>query len=229
MKKTASNIVLAVVAVATAFTACKKNTDSGVDTTNNGSFRVFTQGSITTVQNLQADTILGIITSGPAAGQPYGSGKFTLYSIVNNAIVANSDSATTKWDIGVRGTTIITNAGTSGPGAGGAFVQVGLFADLTTISNDSTFKTDNLPTYAITTGSNKGWYVYDGASTLINPIPGRVLVIRTANGKYAKLEINNYYRGGTTPAATATDALKLSEQRYYTFRYTYQADGTKKF
>jgi hypothetical protein len=229
MKKTASSIVLATVAVATAFTACKKSTDSSIDTTNNGSFKVFTQGNITTVQNLQADSILGIVASGPAAGQPYGSGKFTFYSIVNNAIVPNSDSATNKWDIAFRSTTILTNGGTSGPGLGGAFVQVGLFADLATISNDSTFKTDNAPTYAITTGSNKGWYVYDGASTLINPIPGRVLVIRTANGKYAKLEISNYYRGGVTPAATATDALKLSEQRYYTFRYTYQADGTKKF
>lgn len=222
MKKTASKMVLAVVAIA-AFTACKKNSTDL--TINDGSFKVFTQGNITTVQNLQADTIIGI----PVGGAPYGAGKYTFFSLVNNAVVANSDSATTKWDIGVRGTTIITNAGTSGPGAGGAFVQVGLFADLTTISNDSTFKTDAAPSYAITTGSNKGWYIYDGANNLVNPIPGRVLVIRTANGKYAKLEINNYYKGGVTPLASASDNIKTTEQRYYTFRYTYQADGTKKF
>lgn len=225
MKKTASKIVL-VVATLAAFTACKKNDDTAsIDTSNNGSFKVFTQGNVTTVQNLQADTIIGV----PVGGQPYGAGKFTFFSLVNGAVVANSDSATTKWDIGLRGTTILTNAGTSGPGAGGAFVQVGLFDNLATISNDSTFKTDNAPTYAITTGSNKGWYVYDGANNLVTPIPGRVLVIRTANGKYAKIEINSYYRGGATPAATASDNIKTTEQRYYTFRYSYQANGTKTF
>src|SRR5258705_13334747 len=68
------------------------------------------------VSNLAADTIIGVYTSGPATGQPYGSGKFTFYSLETNSVIANSDSATNKWDIGLRGTTIITNSGTSGPG-----------------------------------------------------------------------------------------------------------------
>src|SRR6185503_11880108 len=87
------------------------------------------------VNSLQADTIIGIAPS----GQPYGSGKYTLYSLETNSVVANSDSATSKWDIGFRGTTIITNSGNSGPGAGGAFIFTGTFSDLATISNDSTF------------------------------------------------------------------------------------------
>ena len=179
-----------------------------------------------TVSNLQADTIIGIA----ASGQPYGSGKYTLYSLETNSVVANSDSATTKWDVGFRGTTIITNGGTGGPGAGGAFIYTGTFSDLATIPNDSTFRTDNAPTaYAIKTGSGNGWYSYNGATNLITPIPGRILVVRTASGKYAKIEIQNYYKGGITPDATASDAEKLSRQRYYTFRYSYQSDGTKKF
>jgi hypothetical protein len=182
------------------------------------------------VNNLPADTILGVYTSGPATGQPYGSGKFTLYSFATNSIVANADSATTKWDLGFRGTTIITNSGNSGPGAGGAFVYVGTFDDLKTIPADSTFRTDNAPTaYAITTGSGKGWYSYNGAANLITPIPGRVLVIRTASGKYAKVEILNYYKGGVTLDASASDAEKLQKQRYYTFRYMYQANGSVNF
>ena len=59
-----------------------------------------------TVSSLQADTIIGI----GATGQPYGSGKYTLYSLESNSTIANTDSATTKWDIGFRGTTIITNS-----------------------------------------------------------------------------------------------------------------------
>lgn len=178
------------------------------------------------VSNLQADTILGISST----GQPYGSGKYTLYSLETNSVIANSDSATAKWDIGFRGTTIIINGGNSGPGAGGAFVYTGTFPDLTAIPNDSTFRIDNAPTsYAIKTGSGNGWYSYNGATNLITPIPGRILVIRTASGKYAKIEIQNYYKGGVTPGATASDNDKLTKQRYYTFRYSYQSDGSKNF
>ena len=179
-----------------------------------------------TVSNLPADTIIGISST----GQPYGSGKYTLYNLETNSIVANTDSATTKWDLGFRGTTIITNGGNSGPGAGGAFVYTGTFTDLNVIPADSTFRIDNAPTsYAIKTGSGNGWYSYNGATQLITPIPGRILVIRTATGKYAKVEIQNYYKGGVTPDATASDNDKLTKQRYYTFRYTFQADGSKNF
>lgn len=182
------------------------------------------------VNDLAADTIIGVYTSGPMTGQPYGSGKFTFYSLETNSIIPNSDSATNKWDLGFRGTTIITNNGTSGPATGGAFVYVGTFDALSTVPADSTFRTDNAPAaYAITTGSGKGWYSYNPTANLITPIPGRVLVIRTASGKYAKVEIQNYYKGGVTLDAGASDAEKLSKQRYYKFRYIYQPDGSKNF
>ena len=179
-----------------------------------------------TVSNLPGDTIIGL----SAMGQPYGSGKFTFYNLQSNSIIDNSDSATTKWDLGFRGTTIITNSGTGGPGNGGAFVYTGTFSELTAIPVDSSFRIDNAPTaYAIKTGSGNGWYSYNGATQLITPTPGRILVIRTATGKYAKLEILNYYKGGVTPDASASDNDKLTKQRYYTFRYLFQTDGSKNF
>jgi hypothetical protein len=181
----------------------------------------------TTVHDLMADTVLGL---DPTSGMPYSAGKYTFYSIENNAIVSNADSATTKWDLAFASTKILTNGGTSGIGKGGAFIYKGLFDDIKTIASDSIFKTDNAPTaYAITTGSGKGWYTYDGASNLITPIAGRIIVIKTASGKYAKLEIQSYYKGGVTLSPTATDAEKLTKQRYYTFRYTYQPNGTTTF
>lgn len=179
-----------------------------------------------TVKDLMADTILGIAVT----GQPYGSGKYTLYSLERNAVVSSADSASNKWDIGFRGTTIITNSGNSGPGAGGAFVFTGLFDDLKTIPSDSIFRVDNAPaSYAIPSGSNKGWYVYNAPVNLVTAIPGRVLVIRTGTGKYAKVEILNYYRGGVTPASTASEDDKLRKQRFYTFRFAYQPNGSLKF
>jgi hypothetical protein len=174
-----------------------------------------------TVNSLPADTIVGLVN-----GRPVGAGKYAFYSLESNTSIASADSNSKKWDIGFRGTSIITNGGNSGPGSGGGFTYVGTFDELKTISADSTFKVDNAPSsYAI----SAGWYSYNQPVNLITPAPGKILVIRTASGKYAKLEILNYYKGGVTPAASASDADKISKQRYYTFKFTYQSNGSKNF
>lgn len=180
-----------------------------------------------TVSNLPADTVLGL---NPITGMPISAGKYTFYSLERNAIVPNTDSASTQWDLAFAGSKILTNSGTSGKGLGGAFIYTGLFNDVKTISNDSVFKTDNAPSsFAVPFGSGKGWYVYDQLTSLITPLAGRVLVIRTASGKYAKVEIINYYKGGVTLPTTASESDKLSKQRYYTFRYAFQPNGSKTF
>lgn len=205
--------------------SCKKD-NVAQPATDPTAFAVITSGSITTVKNLPADTILGVA----ASGQPYGAGKYSFFSLETKKWIPNSDSATTKWDLAFSGTTIRVNNLTSGPGIGGAFVYVGTFDALNAVPVDSVFKTDNHPvSYAIPKGSGKGWYTYDGINNLLTPIPGRVLVIKTAGGKYAKVEVLNYYKGGITPSASATDAVKINEQRYYSFRFTYQVNGTKNF
>lgn len=149
---------------------------------------------------------------------------FAFFSLERNEAVAYTDSATGKWDIAIRSTTILTNGGASGPGAGGAFVQRSVnFDTYTFIPNDSTFKTDAPPAYAIPPGSGNGWYNYNFTTNIITPIPGNVIVVRTATGKYAKVEILSYYKDApATP--TATDV-----PRYYTFRFIYQPDGSKSF
>ena len=183
--------------------------------------------SAITVNDLAADTVTGL---GPD-GRPQSAGTTTYYSLVDNKIIASTDAASTKWDIAFSSTKILVNSGTSGPGLGGAFVFKGLFDDLKTIPADSSFAIDNstAASYAIPLGSGRAWYTYDGLTTLVSPIAGRILVIKTANGKYAKIEILNYYKGGVTLASTASVNDKLFKQRYYTFRYAYQPNGSKVF
>lgn len=180
-----------------------------------------------TVSNLAADTVTGLGVD----GRPQSAGTTTYYSLADNKVIASTDAATTKWDVAFSSTKILVNSGTSGPGLGGAFVFKGLFDDVKTISADSSFATDNAnaASYAIPLGSGRAWYTYDGLTTLVSPIAGRVLVIRTASGKYAKIEIISYYKGGVTLPATASVSDKLFKQRYYTFRYIYQANGSKTF
>ena len=183
--------------------------------------------STLTVNDLAADTVTGLGTD----GRPQSAGTTTYYSLVDNKVISSTDAATTKWDIAFSSTKILVNSGTSGPGLGGAFVFKGLFDDLKTIPADSSFAIDNstAASYAIPLGSGRAWYTYDGLTTLVSPIAGRILVIKTANGKYAKIENLNYYKGGVTLASTASVNDKLFKQRYYTFRYAYQPNGSKVF
>ncbi|MEY3291421.1 MAG: hypothetical protein RLZZ266_446 [Bacteroidota bacterium] len=213
MKKNLSKIAMGL-GLCIALVACSKDEET-----------IVVPVSAITVKDLPADTVTGLVN-----GRPQYAGSITYFSLVDNKIVASTDVASTKWDIAFSSTKILVNCGTSGPGIGGAFVYVGLFDALKTIPADSNFATDNsnASRYAIPQ-TGQTWFIYDEKTRIITPEAGRVLVIRTALGKYAKIEILNYYKGGITPPATASDSEKLSKQRYYTFRYAYQPNGSKTF
>jgi HmuY protein len=170
-----------------------------------------------TVKDLAADP-----TTVSSTGQPVSAGKYTFFSFKNGALT-NADSATTKWDLAFKGTTILTNGGSSGIGQGGANILGGIFDEIKTVPASATFNQDSKTVLAIPTGSGKGWYNYDAPTNIISPIAGKVFLIKTADGKYAKMEILSYYKGAP---ATPTGS---SQSRYYTFRYVYQPDGTVKF
>jgi hypothetical protein len=175
----------------------------------------------TIFSNLAADPATGY---DPGTGAPIGyTGKYKLFSFSTGDVVANTDSATSNWDIGFRGTSIIVNSGTSGPGTAGAIVQTEIFDEIVTAPNAG-YNVDNknTPAYAIPTGSGNGWYNYDGATMLVSPIAGRVIIIKTANGKFAKMEILSYYKDAPAAPNAMTDAA-----RYFSLRYIFQPDGSK--
>jgi HmuY protein len=177
----------------------------------------------TLVENLGADPASGFDAG---TGAPIGyTGKYKFFSFATGETVANADSASSNWDIGFRGTGIIINSGTSGPGTAAARVVEGIFDELTT-APDAGYLQDNknTPAYAIPTGSGNGWYSYNNATQIISPIAGRVIVVKTSDEKYAKLEILSYYKDAPAEPNSMSDM-----PRYYTFRYIYQPDGSKRF
>ena len=150
------------------------------------------------------------------------SNKYTFFSFKNGKLTS-ADSASTKWDIGFRSTTIIANGGISGPGQASVVVKDGIFSEIKEVPVGTAFAVDATTSLGIPTGSGKGWYNYNAAANLISPIAGKVFLVKTADGKYAKFEILSYYKGA--PASpTGTDV-----GRYYSIRYVYQPDGTTKF
>jgi hypothetical protein len=201
--------ILVVGSLVTSLTSCKKD-------------EVKPALTATTFSNLAADPPSGGYN--PANGQPIGvTKKYTLFSFKAGAIVLNTDSATTKWDVGFNGTNIIVNSGTSGPGTAGAQVTSAIFDEVIEAPADG-FRQDNKntapATYAVPRGSGNGWYSYNQSTNIITPIAGKVLIIKTSEGKYAKMEILSYYQDApATPTANSKD-------RYYTFRYLYQPDAT---
>lgn len=155
-------------------------------------------------------------------GNPLGTtGKYTLFSF-ENGIIPDTEIATSKWDIGFRSTTIIVNSGASGPGSAGAQVVNALFDEYNE-APEAGYNVDGA-TKAIPTGSGNGWYnATPTQPTIITPIAGKVIVIKTAQGKFAKVQIISYYKGApANPNGT-------EQARYYTFRYVHQADGTRSF
>ena len=153
-------------------------------------------------------------------GQPI-SGLFTKFDFDTGMETDNE----TDWDIAFRATDIIVNGGTSmgttdeptRSGDAGAYIATGTMADVTEV-DVNLFTLDSESGYAIISGSGNGWYTYAGPPTyLITPTPGRILVFKTADGKYAKVEILSYYEG----APENPDAF-VDQSRYYTFNYVYQ-------
>lgn len=180
--------------------------------------------------NLEVQTMADVVadpaTVPPGGGPPTSSGRYTLVDISEGTVVLSwseedpairqADSLSANWDIGFNGTNIIANA--TPDSDGGIQIIEDLFQDVLEAPTSG---------YAdmLTGGSGNGWYNYAGPPThLITPIPGRVIILRTAEGNYAKIRILSYYED----APEEPDAFEDAD-RHYTFEYVYQPDGSTGF
>ena len=152
---------------------------------------------------------------------------YTKFSFSENKVVT-----TDNWDVAFNTTTIIVNGGVkmtdaepNRTGSGAASIVSGTLASVTLYPAASAFAQDAAAVYAIPKGSGKGWYSYDMNSHIISPIAGKVFVIKTHDGKYAKFEILSYYKG----APVTPDPSKTEDTGFYTFNFAYQANSTTTF
>ena len=179
-----------------------------------------------TVEDLAADPL-----QSTGEGRPSGTGRYTFFNLEDSSVVLSSseldraDSNSTQWDIAFQATNVLVNGGTSGPGQGAGYVATEPFDALDTV-DESMLVTDDAAqgAFAVPPGSGDGWYNYSGPPNhTIAPIPGRTIVVRTADGKrYAKIRILSYYQGN--PELPTDDP-----SRYYTFDYVLSPSGTSTF
>lgn len=174
-----------------------------------------------TISNLHAPQ-----TGGAGPGQGDIGGEFIKFDFATGEITTSE----TEWDIAFRGLRIAVNGGVATGtadeplrnGNAGAAIFTGTLNGLTTVEG-LVFNQDSDTEYAIPGVNQQGWYDYNFMTNTVLPIPGRVLVIRTRDGRFAKVEILNYYKDSPSESEIAqlTDAEKVTEARYYTFNYVY--------
>lgn len=160
---------------------------------------------------------------------PFMGEHYTFYSLRDGKEIPLSDSATTKWDIGIRFTNIILNSHASGPGQGGVIVKTGSYDDYLEAPQTG-YAYDTIPTvpgdaplYAIDGNprSANAWYIYQPTDHKIISKAGWFFVVKTADGKYAKLEISE-----ATYAGWDGNPTHLPDTLIYKFRYVYQPNGS---
>ncbi|MBP2832388.1 HmuY family protein [Aquimarina sp. U1-2] len=170
------------------------------------------------VESEQFSNLFAPVSGGGQGGAQSESGTFTKFDFKTGEITESE----TEWDIAFRGLAIAVNGGASTgsdgepqrSGNAGASIVIGTFAEVTSIEG-LTFEQDSETGYAIPRINNEGWYNYNFEQFVVTPLPGRVLVFRTRDGKYAKMEILSYYQDNPG------NITEESVPRYYTFNYVY--------
>ena len=159
-----------------------------------------------------------------------------IFSLTTLITIAQNDSAISNLN------EIVVTATRSERKLGNVAVPVSIISEKNIKQAGSVRLTDILNEQAglyLTSGFGSGIQMQglnpDYTLILLNgePFIGRTAGVLDLNritvGNVQKIEIVNYYKGGTTPAASTSDNIKLSTQRYFTFRYTYQGSGSTTF
>ena len=201
-----NKVLLVAMVLSIAFTSCSSDDDN-----------------TPTPEPVQAELVSNLSapqTGGQGTGMDIG-GDFTKFDFETGM----ETTSETDWDIAFRGTSIAINGGVATgtideparTGDAGATVVTGTFESITT-AEGLTFSQDSEAGFAL--AMNDGWYTYSGPPNhVISPTPGRILVIKTTEGNYAKVEILSYYKDNPSePDLT-------SESRYYTFKYVYNPNA----
>jgi hypothetical protein len=156
------------------------------------------------------------------------SSVWKYFSFAKNDTITVADPFTSaEWDIAFQRYRIKTNSGKSGTGQGGAantflkgqsgFDELKLIPDTLTYGVDIDVSIPVQQGYAtyIINPTLYTWFTMEQSAMATQIVPtDYIYVVKTADGKYAKLWIKSYY--------TATNV-----SGYVTIQYKYQQDGSK--
>ncbi|WP_422090714.1 HmuY family protein [Tenacibaculum ovolyticum] len=154
------------------------------------------------------------------------SGEFIKFSFKTGDIVTGNN-----WDIAFRGTIILVNGGgvtgiTNEPertGTASLVLLENTFSDVKEVPSDANFRQDAANVLALPKST---WYSYNPTDHSINPVTGKIIVVKTIDGNYAKMEVLSYYKD--MDSSNSADPENSGAQ-YYTFNYVYNPNIGDKF
>lgn len=141
---------------------------------------------------------------------------------------------TSDWDLAFTGQynseIYLNNANDQfNPGYGGQATTTAVlllrqsYDEVTTAPSDAEFDSNAIDKISVASSANSsGWFQYNMESHIMLALPNRTYVLRLPDGKYAKLQLINAYKGNP---ATVTNLNWPAP--YYTFRFFVQQDGSK--
>ena len=215
--KTKTTLFLSMLTIAIGFTACTKDSPDPVET-------VITE----TITELDAQAVITMGPFGPTVG-----GDYTKFSFSEGTEVSGDN-----WDVAFRATRIIVNGGiasdTLAPdrkGDAAVYIIGGEMGNITSVNEDLLLQDDATSPAIIDdygfpippATEPLGWCLYDHLTNVVSPRAGKILVFRTHDNKYAKVEITFFY-DTPNPPSSQTDV-----GGFYTFNYVYQSDGGTTF
>ncbi|WKN43024.1 HmuY family protein [Tunicatimonas pelagia] len=158
----------------------------------------------------------------------------TYFDLESGQIVPDDQANTTEWDIAFDNTDILVNSGISGSGQVEAQIVEGVFESIGSAPENG-YRTDADSALAIPAGPEfeNSWYRYTAETRparAVLPIPGRVIVLRTNEGNFAKLEIISWYKGNPdTSTDEFADNIPARGSGHFTFQYALRPGGSREF
>jgi len=176
-----------------------------------------------TIRDLPADPPTGSDQKGNFTGQ---TGKPYLLDIKTGKQVPNEEENTDKWHVGFRigsrKINITVNGGISGPGGCSAQIVNGVFDSYKNAPAEG-YLQDSDASLAIPNAMPSSWVEYNRTTHTLTPKAGTIIVLKTGEGRYAKIEIISFYKG-----APGSPTLQ-NQLGYFTLRYVYQPNNSTAF
>ena len=119
--------------------------------------------------------------------------------------------------------TLKGSPGFGGPGKGAAIVIIDKpYHQVYEAPADDQFIHDGKAGVGWDPGNGNGWFFYSLGNHLVQPVKNRTFVLKTAGGKFVKLQLINVYKGNPP---LVVDLFWPAP--WFTFRYFVQEDGSR--
>ena len=138
------------------------------------------------------------------------------FDFSKGAVVSISDRTSSDWDMGFRRAKIISNSGASNPSGRGGIAAIENAEFVSVMEAPESGYMIDISKNALETENPviDRWYLYNYMTHELKP-KKNIYIIRTADGKYAKMQIMKFYCDGLAGC--------------YTIKYVYQGNGSRRF